>query len=133
MPPMPPLPLPMPMPPKGAPPDCMALGGGVFRKKAIGSCLCTAGPDGPASEDMYDGEDAGEGAEKRSSGRPEAVMAALFGLEEPLGPPNESFGSARPPSPDRGASSSANASNEMRSCAFWFGLVLDRQPRSSPW
>ena len=43
---------------------------------------------------------------------------AAFGLAP-------SVGRERPPSPDIPFSSSANASKEMRSAAFLFGLVLD--------
>lgn len=65
------------------------------------------------------GDGVGDGAEKRSSGRPDDDRP------DPLDPAAAlSVGSDRPPSPDIGASSSAKASNEMRSAAFLFGLAL---------
>lgn len=71
------------------------------------------------------GEGTGEGAEKRSRGSPELVIV-LFDCdaneEEPAAALSD--GSDNPPSPDNGFSSSANASNEIRSAAFLFGLCL---------
>ena len=67
------------------------------------------------------GDGTGEGAENRSNGRPELVMLFVDAREEePAAALSD--GSDRPPSPDIGFSSSANASNEMRSAAFLFGL-----------
>lgn len=72
------------------------------------------------------GDGTGEGAEKRSSGSPELVMLdccwAADDEDEPEAAALLSLGNDRPPSPDIGFSSSANASNEMRSAAFLFGL-----------
>ena len=96
------------------PPYCCAGAccGGCWRKKAIGSCL-------GAVDEPKPGEGVGEGAEKRSSGRPEDDSP------DPLDPAAAlSVGSDKPPSPDIGASSSAKASKEMRSAAFLFGLAL---------
>ena len=62
----------------------------------------------------------GEGAEKRSSGSPEAVVGNCdCGWVEEFG---VSVGRARPPL----SSSSANASKEMRSLAFDDGLRLGK-------
>ena len=72
-----------------------ANGVGVL-KNAIGSCRCCGGA----------GVGLGDGAENKSSGKPEDVDGA-----------DDAVGRASPPSPDMG-SSSANASNEMRSAAF---------------
>jgi hypothetical protein len=92
-------------------------------KNAIGSCLCT-GCEGEKNEGA--GEAEGEGAENRSRGRPPAVMAddeeeAVLLLLAVL-----SEGRERPPSPDIDIcpSSSANASNEIKSAAFLLGLWL---------
>jgi hypothetical protein len=93
----------------------------MLRKKAMGSCRSACGAEEEGEELKKLGDPAGEGAEKRSRGRPEEVMA----LAEPLALVSE--GRVRPPSPDNGASSSANASNEMRSAAFLLGLALQHQ------
>jgi hypothetical protein len=64
-------------------------------------------------------EGAGEGDENRSRGKPPAVMLSLFAEADV-----PALGKARPPSPDMPVSSSANASKDMRSAAFWLGLDL---------
>jgi hypothetical protein len=73
----------------------------------------------------------GEGAEKRSRGRPPGAVAA-GGADEDEALLQLSEGRDRPPSPDIDSwpSSSANASNEMRSAAFLLGLCLDISTRS---
>ena len=81
-------------------------------KKAMGSCLGAIEGD----ENMErPGEGEGDGAVKRSSGRPEIVTPV-----DEDGPGEESVGSERPPLPDIGVSSasSAKASKDMRSAAF---------------
>ena len=83
-----------------------------FWKYAIGSLRAIAGVANGA------GDDAGDGAENRSNGNPDEVIAELD--PEAAGP----VGKDKPPSPDSGSSSSANASNEMRSDAFLSGLCL---------
>jgi hypothetical protein len=80
----------------------------------MGSCL------GVAEDDEYagmPGELDGDGAEKRSRGRPEDVMALV---DEDGAAERESVGRERPPFPDSGVSSasSAKASKEIRSAAF---------------
>lgn len=86
--------------------------------------MADAGTDGDENMDPP-GEGTGEGAEKRSSGRPELVMLLVEAdEEEPAAALALSEGKDNPPSPDIGFSSSANASNEMRSAAFLFGLWL---------
>jgi hypothetical protein len=83
----------------------------------MGFCRCAGGTEEDEEMLKNPGEFAGDGVEKRSTGSPDAVMA----LAELLAPAS---GSARPPFPDRGPSSSAKASNEMRSAAFLLGLAL---------
>jgi len=92
-------------------------------KKAIGSCLGRFVFDENAE---MPGDGDGEGAENKSKGRPEDVTAAL---DEEATAGDESVGRERPPFPDRGVSSasSAKASKEMRSAAFWFGFALRDQ------
>ena len=85
-----------------------------------------AGTDGVEDMDPP-GEGTGEGAEKRSSGRPELVMLLVEADEEEPAAAlalTLSEGRDNPPSPDIGVSSSANASNEIRSAAFLLGLWL---------
>ena len=92
---------------------------GFCRKNAIGSCL---GPVEDALIAEMPDVGTGDGAEKRSSGRPDDVME----LEEDGPAADESVGRERPPFPDRGISSasSAKASKEIRSAAFLFGFAL---------
>ena len=75
----------------------------------------------------------GEGAEKRSRGRPPGAVAA-GGAEEEEALLELSEERDRPPSPDidNWPSSSANASNEMRSAAFLLGLCLSISNGSQP-
>lgn len=79
-----------------------------------------AGTEGDENMDPP-GEGTGDGAEKRSSGKPELVML-LAEDEEPAAALALSEGKDNPPSPDIGFSSSAKASNEIKSAAFLFGL-----------
>jgi hypothetical protein len=77
----------------------------------MGSCR-------PAPFEPPPGDGDGEGAEKRSSGRPpyaEPEVGVVWAA---------SGGSDKPPSPDKGFSSSAKASKDMRSDAFLLGLAL---------
>ena len=83
----------------------------------MGSCRCTLPPPLPAPKA---GEGLGDGAENRSRGKPDDEYA----VDGPEVVVFVSDGRDSDPSPDMGASSSANASKEMRSCAFLFGLVL---------
>jgi len=86
-------------------------------KNAIGSCL----PNPPTPP--IAGEGVGLGALNKSKGKPEEPRPARsFADDDPL--LVESDGSDSPPSPDKGVSSSANASKEMRSAAFLFGFAL---------
>lgn len=95
------------------PPYCPLPDEGVL-KKAMGSCL------NPLEVPPSAGLGEGDGALKRSRGSPEAVIA-WFELDAEAA--LESLGRDKPPSPDIGASS-AKTSKEMRSAAFWFGLLL---------
>jgi hypothetical protein len=93
-------------------------------KNAIGSCLCVGWEEEEGVKNEGAGEAEGEGAENKSRGSPPAVIVVADEEEDEEGLAVLSDGRDRPPSPDIDIwpSSSANASNEMRSAAFLFGL-----------
>lgn len=97
-------------------------------KKSIGFCRCDTLTPVLVLEENIDspGEGVGDGAENKSRGNPELVILELAIAEEDEDPDTAALsdGRERPPSPDIGASSSAKASNEIRSAAFLFGLCL---------